>query len=155
MGFTQARIWRFGIFQGLKNLLSSEKKLVKCFMVSESGVGSIVSLKLATGYCVAETEKLAWCVLQKLKLPMQGVEEPVLPISERSYMPLDPLGLLSEEEKKNLEPLKNVSKARHAEERSRIADENRKNANTRLLTTIIWLCFIMTMILVIVFLFKR
>jgi hypothetical protein len=125
MGFREARIWRTGVFNWLREAFSSEKRVVRCLRISENGVNSLVSIRLATGYCLSSAEKLAWCVIQKLKLPMEGVDEPVLPISERSYMPLDPLGLLTDEEKKALEPLKNVARARHAEERSRVSDDNR------------------------------
>ncbi len=138
MGIGQARLWRYGAFNWMREALASEKKIVRCLVISENGVNSIVSIKLRTGYCVDEMAKRAWCVLQKLKLTMQGFSEPLLPISERSYMPLDPFGRLTEEERTLLQPLVEVADSRFNEEWFNIGDANKKSANAHMFTTVIW-----------------
>ena len=89
MGFSQANIWRYGIFKNIKSLFSTSQRVVKCVRIPETGIISLTSMDLATGYCTINTdeEKGTWAVIQKLKLRMEGCDELVLPISDRSYIP--------------------------------------------------------------------
>lgn len=155
MGFRDANIWKHSIFKQAGYLFSSQKRIQKCVFISETGVISLENLYLATGYCVNEAEKVAWMVIQKLKMPMEGVDELVLPISERSHMPLDPLGKLTKEEKEKLEPLKNIAKAKHAEVRSRVNDDQKKNANAELLKSLAYMAIIGAFLVAIVVLIKK
>ena len=157
MGVFQANIWRHSIFKSIRSLFSSPKRIVKCVLVSETGIVSLESLALATGYCLRDLQdfKGGWLAIQKLRMAMEGSDELVLPISERSYVPLDPLGKLEEEDRKALVPLNNIAETKYQEAFSRVVEENKKNANHRLLTTVLYLSFILTAIIVTVVLIKK
>jgi hypothetical protein len=154
MGFFQANIWKHSIFKGVAQLFSTQHRSIKCLMVSETGVISLETLPVDVGYVWSEEHKAAWAVIQKLKMPMQGLDELVLPITERSYLPLDPMNRLSKEEKDKIEPLKNIARAKHAEVKSRITDENKKSLSQRLYTTVLSLSFVIVAIVLIIYFIK-
>lgn len=156
MGFRDANIWRYSFFKGIGSLFSSPKRVVKCALVSETGIVSLERLVLATGYCLWDLQdyKGAWVVIQKLMMPMEGSDELVLPISERTYVPLDPLGKLDEEDRKKLVPLDDIAETKYQEAFTRVTEENKKNANHRLLTTVLWGSLVLTAIILIVVLIK-
>ncbi len=149
MGVRNWNLWKHHAFKSIKYMFSQETRVQMCVFVSETGVVPLERLQLATGYCVSEVDKIAFMVIQKLKMPMQGLDEPVLLISERSHMPLDPLNRLTPEEKAKLQPLKNIARAKHAEKRSQIDDENKQNANHELMKTLVMVVVIATMIIAI------
>lgn len=155
MGFLGARIWKNSFFKNLGFLFGSEKRLQPCVMVSETGQVSLERLALATGYCGSEADNVAWAVIQKLKLPMEGFDEWVLPISERSYIPLDPLGRLTTKDKLNLLSLKDIAEIKYLQAFTKVAEENKKSANHRLLQTMIYGILLVTIIVVIVVLIKK
>lgn len=157
MGLFQANIWRYSFFKSIGSLFSSPHRLVKCALVSETGIVSLQSLALATGYCIWDLQdyKGAWVVIQKLMMPMEGSDQLVLPISERTYVPLDPLRKLNEEDRKKLVPLGDIAETKYQEAFSRVTEENKKNANHRLLTTVLYMSFILTAIIVAVVLIKK
>lgn len=154
MGVTQWRVWKFWGFKNAASLLSSDNRLENCVLVSETGVISKESIPLAIGYCKAEKTKMAWADIQKLKMPMEGHDGLVLVISERSFMPLDPLNKLTPDEKKKLEPLKNIARAKHAEVLSRISDESRTNQHHELLKMMMYGLIFLCLVFAIVFLIK-
>ncbi len=155
MSIAQWNLWKFGFFKGVGSLFSSQPRIQKCVFISETGVISLENLVLATGYCVDQVEKQAWMVIQKLKMHMDGVEPLVLPISERSFMPLDPLKRLTPDEIKKLEPLRNIARAKHAEVMSRVSDEQKHNTNTQLLITGICCLSLMVLAVLIIGVFKK
>jgi hypothetical protein len=155
VGFRDMNIWKHSFFKGFGSLFGSPKRIQKCVFISESGIVSMELLPLMTGLVYFDLNKVAWLVIQKLKMSMQGSDELVLPISERSHMPLDPLGRLSDDERKKLEPLKNIARAKHAEALSRVVDDNKKSANAKMMTTIVTCCFILTGIIVLIYMIKK
>jgi hypothetical protein len=145
-----ANIWKSHFIKDLGSLLSTPKRIQPCVFISEAGITSLQRLPLATGYVYDETSKVAWAVIQKLKLPMEGFDQLVLLISERTYLPLDPLNRLTAEEKARIKPLKNIAKAAHSAEKSRVVDDNKKNNQHELLKTMFYILgFVMTVALVI------
>lgn len=157
MGFTQANIWRFGIFKNIGQLFSSPHRIIKCVKISETGIASLENLALATGYCITDLPdyKAAWVVIQKLRMAMEGSDDLILPISERSYVPLDPLGKLDAKDREALVPLEQIAETKYNEAFTRVTEENKKNANHRLLMTVVWGVIIITGIIVAVVLIKK
>jgi hypothetical protein len=155
MGVFQARIWKNSFFKNINFLFSSNKRTLKVVFISETGIISLDNLALDVGYVYSEVSKSAWAVIQKLKLPMQGSDELVLPISERTYLPLDPLNRLQQEDKDAIEPLKNIARAKHAEVKSRIIDENKQSQNHKMLNTCIYIMGIVLVIAMIIYFIKK
>jgi hypothetical protein len=152
LGVFQATIWKSSIFKNIGFLLSSAKKVQPTIFVSEAGIVSFERMPLATGYVFSEKQKVAWMVNQKAKVAVQGIEQLCMLISERSYMPLDPF---SRTKGDKVEPLKNIAKAKHDEEKSRAMEDNRKDANTELLKTMFYLLTAVMVIALIIYLLKR
>jgi hypothetical protein len=152
MGFTQANIWKYGFFKNIASIFSSPARAIDCVIVSETSIVGKEKMKLATGYLSKDTPdfKGSWLVIQKLMLPMQGCDTMVLPISERSYIPLDPLGRLTEEDKKKLVPLKEIAHSRYKTAFARVTQENKHSANAELLKTMLYLGGIMAIVAVLV-----
>lgn len=123
MDLISMNLWRGGIFKQLKYLVSSPQQAQKVFLISETGVVSQEMLGMQTGFVVAPKNKKAWAVIHSLKfqvrvdgLPPQ--DESVLVISERSYMPLDPLNTIGQKEKEKIASLNDIARLRHAEARA-------------------------------------
>jgi hypothetical protein len=148
MGFFQANIWRYGFFKSIGSLFSSPRRAIKGVVISEAGIAALDSLSLAVGYSIKDSPeyKGAWIVIQKLMMNMKGSDEMVLPISERTYVPLDPLHRLNKEDKERLLPLNEIAQARYDAAFARVTEENKRSANARLLTTLVYLSFIMAAI---------
>ncbi len=155
MGFRDMGIWKHSFFKGMGSLFGSPKRVQKCVFISESGIVSAENLPLLTALVHFDAEKVAWSIIQRLKMPMEGSDELVLPISERSHIPLDPLGRLTTDERDALVPLNDIAKAKHAEERSRIIDENKTSANAKLTRTVVTCCFVLTIIIVAIYMLKK
>ena len=145
-------LWKFTFFRQARSAFSSEQRLIQACMLSETNVGSLLKLYLDIGFCISEPQKKAWQVVQKLMMPMEGVIELVLPISERSHLPLDPLNRLTEDEKKALGNLDDLAEDAMTRAESQLADENKKGANARLMTTIFWLIGIVAIIALLILL---
>lgn len=155
MGFFEANLWKHSIFKGAASMLSSPQLIQKCIYVSESGIISLESLALATGYCSSVKALKAWMVVQAAKKGLQGCDEQVLPISDRSYIPLDPNSILNATERKNLASLDEIASTKYIEAFTRVSEENKKNANHRLLVTMGTLLGIATLIVVIFKMIKK
>ena len=153
MGITTARIWKNSFFKSVGLLFSSNKNTVKCLIVSEMGVVGLVDLALGNGFATDKVTRSSWIVIQNLKLPMQGVDEPVLPVSERSYKPLDPLGKLSETEREGLESIDSIAATRYSESFNRVEERNNESGQ-KMLRVILWFMMCITAVVVIILLVK-
>ncbi len=136
MGFRSANIWKFSIFKSIGSLFTSPHRTILCVMLSENGIASKVLLDLGIGWCSNKVEKMSWILINKLRMPMEGVEGLVLPISERSYIPLDPLGRLTEAERNSLVSLDQLAEAKWKEARSQVSSESNKSVNAEMMKTI-------------------
>jgi hypothetical protein len=150
MGITSANLWRHSFFKSLSSLFSSPTRAINCVIVSETSIVGREQMKLATGYSVKNTLdfKGAWLVIQKLMLTMEGVDGMVLPISERSYIPLDPLGRLTDEDRSKLIPLTQIAKTAYKTAFARVQEENKKSANAKLLETMLYIGGIIAVIVI-------
>jgi len=97
----------------------------------------LLEIPMATGWVTILEAKLSWMVIQKLKLKMQGSDELVLPISARSYIPLDPLNRLTEAEKKSIVKLDVIASTKYNEAFTRVAENNRTNQGFALLKIVV------------------
>lgn len=154
MSFFEANIWKSSIFKNLGFLLSTPKKIQPSIFISEAGIISMEKMPMSTGYCYSDAQKVAYVVIQKAKIAVQGLDHLCLLISERSYLPLDPLRRIGEEEKAKIEPLKNIAKAKHDEAFSGVMMDNRKSTNAELLKTLFYVLAVIMTIALIIYLIK-
>jgi hypothetical protein len=150
VGFRDMNIWKFGIFKGISSLISSPKHTLTCIHAGEDGVVSKNPLPLDTGYANLEPVRKCWKAIQQLMTHVQGVDEQVMVITDRSYIPDNPKRKLTTKEKAELVPLDDMADLKYNEAFTRVAEENQKNQNHQLLRTVLYLCFILTGIAVIV-----
>lgn len=155
MGFRDMNIWKFGIFKVFSSLISSPKHAITCIHTGEDGIVSKNPLPLDTGYATIEAIRKTWVTIQPLKTHMQGIDEQVIVITDRSYIPINPLRKLSQKEKEALVPLESMADTKYNEAFTRVSEENQKNQNHQLLRTVLYLTFILTAIIVIVVLIKK
>ncbi len=155
MGFFGANIWKHTFFKSVGALFSSPQRTIQCAMISENGIGSKVMIDLGIGWCSNKAAEMSWLLINKLRMPMEGVEGLVLPVCERSYIPLDPLGRLTPKEREALVSLDQLAEAKWREARAKVAADTNKSPNAELLKTIVIVLFIIILIIVGVLLFKH
>lgn len=118
-------VFRSGLFKQAKYLISSPQKAQRVIEITETGVVGIEYLPMQTGFLRAPAPdiKKAWANVHALKcqifkdgLPTQ--DESALLISERDYIPLDPLQTLGKGGREKLASLKDIAKVRHAQARA-------------------------------------
>jgi len=136
MGFFQANIFKHSFLKNMASLFKSPQRTLPCVLISENGIASKVFVELGIGWCSNVQEKMSWILINKLRMPMEGVEGTVLPISERSYIPLDPLGRLTPAERNSLVSLDQLADAKWREARSKVSSEGNKDVNGELVKTI-------------------
>lgn len=152
MGIFQMRLFQMGVFKQAQFLFSSPKTVQKELMASDTGVLGIEPMPLDRSCIVDRVRHMAWIVIHRLKVNVDGVDEPVLPISERSMYPISPFEKLTAEDKV---ALKALATARYIEEFTSVRDSKNESANLKLAKTVMWLFFIAAMIIVVVLLFKK
>lgn len=136
-------------------MFSTPVRVQKCLFISETGNRSLVSWPISRGWVYNEEAKLGWVLVNKLKVAMEGLEGEVLPISERSCLPLDPYGKLTEEERAEFAGIKDIAAEHWHDAYSRVTEEDRKSINVQMARTILWLVFITILIIVIALLWTR
>lgn len=145
MDLLKLNIFRGSIFKQAKFLISSPPKTQRCIYLSEAGVISQEYLPVNTGFVTADSAKKAWLVLHGLKFPVlkngeQCQEESVLLISDRSYFPLDPQGMMPQSEKNKLINLKSIAKMKHAQARNDMSKD--RDPHARLTEAIVTYSFL-------------
>ena len=115
------RFFQAGFFKQVKFLVSSPQKAQKFNVIMEAGSVSMEYIPLYTGFACLDLIKKAWKILHSLKFTVYKDGQPfndeyVLSISERSYLPLDPLGVLkSSKDKKAAMSLDDIAELKHDE----------------------------------------
>lgn len=148
-------LWRYNVFKQAKNAVSSPKRAIECVLISETNIVSLMTLYLDIGFCLSSEYKMAWQVVTKLMLPMQGHEGLVLPISERSHIPLDPLNRLTKEEREGLTALDDLGVMSITRAKSQLAEDNRQGANARMFQTIFIIFGILAAVLILFLLWRH
>ena len=123
MNLMEIQLFKGSIFKQIKFLLSSPQQAQHLHYIAESGNASHEILPISTGFAMPLQTKKAWQVIHNLKLRVlkDGVpvqDESGLLVSDRSHIPLDPLNMLSEQERKEFAYLDDIAKLRHAEARA-------------------------------------
>lgn len=118
-------LFSFGFVKKSKQLVTTQQKAKPALLIPEAGAVGINPFPMYTGFMKSDEPevKKAWVYIHALKLEVYKYGQPtgmeaVVPISERSYMPLDPLGILTEKMKEKLASLKDIAKIRHAQQRA-------------------------------------
>lgn len=118
-------IFKAGLFRQAKYLVSTPQKAQRVLEVLETGTVGIEQLPMQTGFLKATLSevKKTWANVHALKFqvykngqPVEG--EAVLAISERNFIPLDPLDTLKAKDREKLASLKDIAKVRHAQARA-------------------------------------
>ena len=128
MDLLKLNLFRGSIFKQIKFLFTTPQKSLKVLYISEAGSVSQELLPIETGFVSADSVKKAWTVMHNLKCQVKKKgetvqDELVLPISDRSFIPLDPNGNIKVKEKEQKASLKDIAGLRHAEERADIGKE--------------------------------
>lgn len=135
MGLKDWPVFRSGLFKQAKYLISSPEKAQSVLEILETGVVGVELLPMQTGFMKATIPevKKAWANVHALKYQLYRDGQPtgnesVLVISERHYIPLDPLNTLKQKERERLASLKDIAKIRHAQARAAAgAQDSHKN----------------------------
>ncbi len=130
-------------------MFSTPARATKGLFVSETGNIGLKLLPLGTGFAYNDEAKWAWGVVNALKVSLRGVEGEVLPISERSCVPLDPYNVLSKEDREAFTNIKAIATESFQSSYAKVADEDRKSVNAQLIKTMLWLSFIAVMIAIV------
>ena len=154
MGIRDLNLWRHGIFKGLGSMFSSPRHSITCIHIGEDGIISKNPLPLDTGFATIDPLRKTWLSIQALKTRMQGIDEQVMVITDRSYIPFNPLRELNKKEREALTPLDNIADVKYNEAFTRVSEENQVNQNHKLLRTVLYLSFFLTSIVVIIVLLK-
>lgn len=125
MNLAKWPIFKAGIFRQAKYLVSTPQKAQSVLEILETGTIGIEQLPMQTGFFKASTPevKKTWANVHALKFQIYKNGQPagkeaVLAISERSYIPLDPLNTLKQKDREKLASLKDIAKVRHAQARA-------------------------------------
>ncbi len=148
MNLAKWPIFRAGLFKQTKYLVSTPQKAQHSLKFTETGVIGIEPLPIPyTGFMqsgMIEVKK-AWANVRMLALQIYKDGQPtdkaaVIPISERSYKPLDPLGLMNKVATEKLASLKDIAQIRHKQERAAVGLQDN---NKDLAAMIIQICGIL------------
>lgn len=139
MNLFKAYMMQHLFMKKVKFLVSEPDRVGRCVYVSEGGTITRELLPMETSFLSASNLHQSWKVISKLKIYIKdknGIieDEPVLLISDRTYLPLDPFNRLSNKEREQLASLADIAKVRHAEARANISDEG-DDPRTRLFNT--------------------
>lgn len=154
MDLSKLRIFQSGLFKQAKFLFSAPTRAQKVFMISESGTLSLELLPLSTGYLADNDAKMAWNVIHKLKVGLTEEDDPVLPVSERSRIPLDPYNIFNEEDLEKLSSLKAIAATKYTEAFSHLVDKQVEGFNAKMVKIILYGIFIIFFLLVIILMIK-
>lgn len=151
MGFNllKANLFRGSLFKQAKYLVSAPPTSQKVMYISEAGTISIEPLPISTGFVNSSEElKKTWALIHQLKFYVQKDDGPledeqVLIVSDRSYIPLDPLNLLTLKALQKLASLEDIAKLRHAAKRAEVgAAETQKDIAEFVITWDFILCIL-------------
>jgi len=155
MDISKLQLFQLGIFKQIKLLFSSPGRTQKVINISETGLISTEVLALETGFMKAVNHRMSWAVVHNLMVEycpddtLEGDSEPVLLISEREYMPLDPFKRLSAEDLNAMGSLGDIAKNRHGETLAGLAQGDTYSARANMIQTIIYGGFLLTGLIVI------
>ena len=120
MNLSKWPIFKAGIFRQAKYLVSTPQKAQDALEILETGSVGIEPLPMQTGFLTAPGKevKKAWANVHALKVQIYKDGKPTerlaaIPISERSYIPLDPLDILKQKAKEKLASLDDIAVSRH------------------------------------------
>jgi hypothetical protein len=152
MSVKDANIWKFGIFKKTGSLFSSNQRVQTCVNISETGIVSLEKIPMATGWMSKVESKESWMVDQRCLTTMEGCEELVMPISERSFEPLDPLGVREKGEEIDLNE---IAWSKRREAFSRVMDENKTSASMKVMQTVLYGFLFITAVVLLIFFLKH
>lgn len=119
MDLLKLNIFRGGLFKQAKFLISTPQQAGRVFLFGENGMASMEVLPLEDAFLSADEGKKSWQMdhavtfkVYKYGEPFQ--DEPVLLLSERTYLPLDPFNTIKPKEKEKRSSLLDIARLRHA-----------------------------------------
>ena len=152
MSIKDANIWKSAGLKSLKSLFSSPQRVQAVLFISETGIISLINLPMGTGWMSNIEEKLSWMVDHRCLMPLEGCDTFVMPISERSFKPLDPLGARTDDDKISLNA---IAWSKRREAFSRVMDENKQSAGQKLMQTMLYGFLAIASIVLLVFFIKH
>ncbi len=129
--------------------------MMPCLFISEHGTKSIEILPMDTGFVWSDELKMAWNVIHALKVRVEGYDQLVLPITEKSRIPLDPFDHFKADEVRQLASIKTVGREKYKEAYARLGDDQRKSLNAQMMKTLLFLAAILVFSVIIALWVKR
>ncbi len=135
MGMLDWGLFRTSLIKKVRFQFSSVKRQIPVIMISETGNMCREFFEVDIGYMTAPWAKMSWLVQHEKTFTVidkHGNKEhvPITLVSERSYLPLDPLGKFKRV-KEDITPLNSVAKIQHAIVRASLAEENNTTARDK------------------------
>lgn len=122
-------------------MVSPPTNTAKLLFHGENGINTIEEVPLSMlipGLAQAHNHKMAWHIIQKLKIYIPGIGY-VTPVTPRSRYPLDPHGLLTAEEKEELASLDTIHLESYNREWANLSNKEKEGPNERTVMKIIWI----------------
>lgn len=151
-------VFKAGTFRQVKYLFAPPLKAQHVVIISESEGIWNEYLPIDRNFMkpADASIKREWALVHALKLQVckDGIptgDDPVLLLSERSYLPLDPLGIINPEDMASWASLKDTGRTRHAQARQAAGTFS---SHKEVANLIIQGCFIMLGLILVLSLFK-
>lgn len=140
MDLSKWPIFKAGVFQQAKYLVNAPQKAQKVLAITETGTVGMQLLPMETGFMKLKEGKKAWAAVHALKFQVYKNGQPteseaVLVLSERNYIPLDPLNTLTKKDREKLASLKDIAKVRHAQARAAASQQDANKDVTEMVIT--------------------
>jgi hypothetical protein len=152
MSVKDANIWKFGFFKNVSTLFKSSPRSQACLFISETGIISLINLPMATGWMSDVANKVSWMVDHRCLQRLEGHDSLVMPVSERSFKPLDPMGAIKDEADVSLN---NIAWSKRREAFSRVMDENKTGGAQKLMQTMVLAFLLITGVVLLIFFMKH
>ena len=154
MGLRQANIWKSHGLKTVAGLFKAPERVHQFVQIAETGIISKIGLPMATGWATDVANRLSWKVNHRRQFRMEGSDEPILLITERSYEPLDPLKR-DQDGTDSVRNLNEIAWSKRREAWSRVTEENKTGPGQRLVTTIIVSFVIIALVVILVLLVRH
>lgn len=159
MGLFNMNFFNGGLFKQAKYMVSTPQQAQKVVLIDELGTLSMESLSIYTAYMDAPAKRRSWMTLHKLKLQMKDkhgviIDDPILFISPRSYIPLDPFNRIEKDDIEKFTSLHDIARNCHAEALAEVGSKNTDSPRTRMLHTVITGGLLLLALIVVLSIFK-
>lgn len=128
------------MFKNAKLMISSPSRSQAVLLISETGVLSREVLLMDTGYTYSDDRKMGWDVIHPLTINVEGIDGPLLPISERSRYPLDPYKHYSQEQLNKAASLDIIHELTYTKNFALLGQGGAPSPIQKMVNTVVYVC---------------